>query len=110
MDPDSGVSEVAEEKKLAQEFKKIRDTNMDNKKGKVEEVELLTTIKCITPKCSRKAAYNFCDNPLPMFCDQHKYEGMVDVVSGLGGTGFVPGENGKGKHVGHGHGGDPSRV
>ena len=100
--PIQAFQEVVDEKELAQELKNIRDGERENTTGQVQQVQLLTSIKCITPKCSRKASFNFCDKDVPMFCVQHKYEGMVDVVS-LGTSQIVSGNKGHGKRLPHAH-------
>ena len=97
--PIEAFQEVEDQPELAQQLQGIRDSDKVKKQGNEPLCELLTNIKCITPKCSKKAMYNFCDNPLPMFCDNHKYEGMVQVVAGEDGKGVVTGKTGKGKRV-----------
>ena len=91
--------EDEDQPELAQHLPEIRDSgNVKNQKNE-PSCQVLSTIKCITPKCSKKAMYNFWDNPLPMFCDIHKYEGMLEVVEGEDGKGVVRGKTGKGKRV-----------
>ena len=47
--PIQAFQEVVDEKELAQELKNIRDGDRENKTGQVQQVQLLTSIKCITP-------------------------------------------------------------
>ena len=73
--PIQAFSEQVDEKRLQKELKCIRQPVLK------QEAESLTGFKCITPKCSKKGLFNFSDRPMPMFCEDHCYEGMVDVVS-----------------------------
>ena len=72
--PIQAFSEQVDEKGLQKELKCIRQPVLK------QEAESLTGLKCITPKCGKKGLFNFSERPMPMFCEDHRYEGMIDVV------------------------------
>ena len=37
-------------------------------------------MKCMAQKCTKRASFNFEDQTYPKFCEEHKYEGMVNVT------------------------------
>lgn len=37
--------------------------------------------KCIHPKCNKRPGYNFPNEKVPLYCHDHKLNGMVDIVN-----------------------------